>query len=343
MMANEKADKPYILGRNLDLWVTGLLSICAVSLLLLVNPRYSLTSGFGDLLVLATVINGAHFMASYRMLYYSREHAMRYPQASVYMPLVLSAYCIAAVAVAETAPFMVSSLLIVTSLYLALHYTGQTWGMMSSLAFVDGIKFEPVQRKFFRMSLRLLIGWQVFWSLTILDPRPQWLSSLLISLDFLPAVLMTTALACGLRACFPMLSRRNLSELRVLVPYAALYCWYALLSVNKFALPLIQFFHAIQYLIFPLRVEINRHTLTGQDELRSARRHILEFILVMLALGAGAFVLIPKYLESVDPLYAAAVKAFIAAINIHHFYIDGYIWKISQPVVKEELFAHLKN
>ena len=30
-----------------------------------------------------------------------------------------------------------------------------------------------------------------------------------------------------------------------------------------------------------------------------------------------------------------------SCINIHHFYIDGCIWKISNPEVRKDLFAHL--
>jgi len=32
---------------------------------------------------------------------------------------------------------------------------------------------------------------------------------------------------------------------------------------------------------------------------------------------------------------------FLAFINIHHYFTDGVIWKISNPEVRKELFAHL--
>jgi hypothetical protein len=31
----------------------------------------------------------------------------------------------------------------------------------------------------------------------------------------------------------------------------------------------------------------------------------------------------------------------VALINIHHFFIDGCVWKISTPEVKKDLFRHL--
>jgi hypothetical protein len=30
-------------------------------------------------------------------------------------------------------------------------------------------------------------------------------------------------------------------------------------------------------------------------------------------------------------------------INIHHYFTDGVIWKISNPDVRKELFAHVRR
>lgn len=40
-----------------------------------------------------------------------------------------------------------------------------------------------------------------------------------------------------------------------------------------------------------------------------------------------------------DPL--DAFGTFVLLINIHHFFIDGAIWKLRNPEVRRELFAHL--
>jgi len=39
--------------------------------------------------------------------------------------------------------------------------------------------------------------------------------------------------------------------------------------------------------------------------------------------------------------YLLAVKFLVIAINTHHFFVDGAIWKISNPEVRRTLFAHL--
>jgi hypothetical protein len=38
----------------------------------------------------------------------------------------------------------------------------------------------------------------------------------------------------------------------------------------------------------------------------------------------------------------AAPILILMIINIHHYFTDGVIWKISDPEVRRELFAHVK-
>ena len=40
--------------------------------------------------------------------------------------------------------------------------------------------------------------------------------------------------------------------------------------------------------------------------------------------------------------YLFALQLLVVAINIHHFFVDGTIWKISNPEVRRTLFAHLE-
>ena len=330
--------KRYILGSTLDLWLTGLASIVIIAAILAINPAVLRDASFKDVLLFATILNGAHFLASYRMLYQSRANAMRYPFASVWLPFGLLSYCMAAMLLNSSVPWLISAAVIVASLYLALHYTGQTWGMMASLAFIDTVRFSDRQKRLFRQSLNFLLLWQVVWGLSVLEPKPKWLADLLSDLAFLPPILMALAACTGLLGTALLARTTPLRRLRLLVPYIALYFWYALLSISFLALPLIQFFHALQYLVFPVRVEINR-----ADSGKHAGRQVTEYLFAMLLLGAVIFLLIPAYCENSAPELLGGVNLLIAAINIHHFYIDGCMWKISQPLVRDELFAHLNQ
>ncbi|MGY8736469.1 MAG: hypothetical protein ACKVIW_03000, partial [bacterium] len=35
-------------------------------------------------------------------------------------------------------------------------------------------------------------------------------------------------------------------------------------------------------------------------------------------------------------------QGFISCVAIHHYFIDGAIWKLSNPKVRGELFSHLR-
>jgi hypothetical protein len=121
----------------------------------------------------------------------------------------------------------------------------------------------------------------------------------------------------------------------MIVPVPVLYFGYLILMRGREGILLLQLAHALQYLIFPLRVEINRTTASS-----SRRRvlHVLVYIVCLVAVGSLVFVgasSIPS-----RPVYFAAILLG-AMVNIHHYYIDGCVWKISTPEVRKDLFRHL--
>ena len=42
-------------------------------------------------------------------------------------------------------------------------------------------------------------------------------------------------------------------------------------------------------------------------------------------------------------LIIGAFALLSAVINIHHYFVDGVIWKLGNPEVKKDLFSHLKT
>jgi hypothetical protein len=109
----------------------------------------------------------------------------------------------------------------------------------------------------------------------------------------------------------------------------------------------IQIAHAVQYLAFPIRVEINR---TAADRARSAGRFALHMVVYGAGLLGVSYVIshiVPGSAMSVvgdvfgeEPGKVAPVL-ILMFINIHHYFTDGVIWKISNPEVRRELFAHV--
>src|SRR5207249_11089494 len=117
-----------IISPAVDLLCVGGLSLIVFVPLLL--------SGRSDLVIigavaqawLATLINMPHFMASYRLVYRSRETILRHKWASIYIPAILLLYIVVALWEAQSTPVLGIILVTVSSAYLAWHYAGQVWG-----------------------------------------------------------------------------------------------------------------------------------------------------------------------------------------------------------------------
>ncbi|MGQ0701800.1 MAG: hypothetical protein ACT4PM_01550 [Gemmatimonadales bacterium] len=349
-LAAETARPPAILHPVIDLLCTGGLSILVI-VPLLMSGRTDLAFLSVPVIVWAQyVLNYSHFMASYRIIYRDRAMILRHQWASIGIPLILAGYGMLAFWQAgqgrsELVTFMVG----VGSAYLAWHYTGQVWGMMASYTYLAGNRFEPRERFFLRGSLRILLAWHVIWFARtwIRETRmaePFWIDPLYqaISAGAIAALVMG-----GLGMV--MLWRRTgrLLPARAVVAWLAIFTWYA--AIARWGVPglllLVQPAHALQYIEFPVRVELNRATA------RSAARvgiHMAGYAAVLLLVTLFVILLVPGPAMSVvsnvlgvKPNQTAPLL-LLMFINIHHYFTDGVAWKLSNPEVRRELFAHVK-
>lgn len=322
----------------------GGLSILVLVPLLILGRSELLLVSVGVQAWMTALINMPHFLASYRMVYRTRESIRAHPWAAIYVPAALLLYCVFAVGASRRTDLWVSALLTVQNAYLAWHYTGQAWGMMATYAHVEGRPFSLLERRLVRGGLRILLAWHVVWFFHLAFEY-WWLTPLYQVVSTACAL----ALAMGL-AAFGLLRIRTgrFPPARTLIAWAAIFVWYA--SMARYGLPAlfwVQMAHAIQYLVFPVRVEANR-TLRGEYG-GPARLvpHMIVFFVLLIALSIAA----AKYL----PLGAMAVVTnwlgsrpgqvvgfvILAFLNIHHFFTDGAVWKLRNPAVREDLFGHL--
>ncbi|HWH52580.1 MAG TPA: hypothetical protein VN651_13615, partial [Gemmatimonadaceae bacterium] len=196
-------------------------------------------------------------------------------------------------------------------------------------------------------SLRILLAWQVTWFLytQLRDPS--------VVRPFYYLISAGTAVAFVVGAIGLAKMRRRTGKLppaRALVAWLALFVWYAMMARDPKAIFWIQIAHALQYLAFPIRVEMNRTAATESQAARGGR-----FALHMLVYGVGLLV-VSLVVAQVVPLSAmgavgrmfgeepgkAAPILILMFINVHHYFTDGVIWKISNPEVRKELFAHVQ-
>jgi hypothetical protein len=218
--------------------------------------------------------------------------------------------------------------------------------MMASYAYLDGTGFDKAERFLIRTSLRILLAWHVTWFLytQLRDPsvvRPLYV---LISAG--------TVVALALGAVGLSMMRRRTGKLppaRALVAWLAIFVWYAVMARDPRAIFWIQIAHALQYLAFPIRVEINRTADAPSQTPGRLVRHMAVYAVVLLGVSYVVEQVVPGTAMSVvgdmfgeEPGRAAPIL-ILMFINVHHYFTDGVIWHISNPEVRKELFAHVQR
>lgn len=332
----------------LDLALSGGISILITIPLLFAGLGFDQDRLNERLLLASALVNWPHFMASFRLLYRSREQVREHRFVAVTFPALLVTAGIAVVVSSawNTTPLELAALL--TSAYLAWHYTGQAFGMVIAFGYVEGRPLQDAERRPIRLALRLLLAFHVSWLHYLLPPGafPSWLGEAW-QLGY-RGMTWLMPLAVGLGALGLVRYARRIGALppaRVIVPLVAIYLWYALLAVEPGALVIVQLFHALQYLVFPLRVETNLYAAAAP---RGVRRHVALYALALVGSGVVALYLLPALLQSaVLSIWNLAVPAAAAGVmvqifvNVHHYLTDATVWKLSDPRVRGALFGHL--
>jgi hypothetical protein len=342
--AASRAQPRAIISPLVDALCVGGLSLVLLLPFLLTGRLELVLVGAGVQAWIAAFVNMPHFMASYRMIYRSREIIRAHPWAAIRVPAILLTYTGFAVLMSGTTDLYVVVLQSVMGAYLAVHYTGQAWGMMATYAWMDGRPFVPTERKLVRGGLYIMLAWHVVWFFH--HGFPKWG---LQPLYDLVTLLSAFALAGGLIGFGLMHARTGrLPPPRSLIAWAAIFVWYAAMARDPRALFWVQIAHAVQYLAFPIRVEVNR---TRRGEHGGAGRlgwHMGVFFVVLIGVSLVMAILVPAGAMTVvtdwlgrrpGELVGLSILAFL---NIHHYFTDGVMWKLRNPMVRQDLFGHLE-
>lgn len=330
-----------------DALAIGGLSLLVLVPLLVARRTDLLLLSVGVQAWVGVLVNMPHFLASYRMVYRTRASIRAHPWAAIYVPTILVLCCCAAVYASRSTDVPITVLLTISATYLAWHYTSQAWGMAATFTHLDGNSFDQRERRLIRGSLFILTAWHIVWYYKLGYEPYVDLTPLYIGLSALTGI----ALVMGLVG-FVVHRRRTgrFAPLRAWIPWIAIFVWYATMArVGLPALFIVQIAHALQYLIFPFRVEVNRtKRVMSAAPPQLIALYMAVYIVALLAgsilagiaLPLGAMAVITDWIGSRPGEVAAfAISAFF---NIHHYFTDGVVWKLRDPAVREDLFGHLQ-
>lgn len=312
-----------------------------VSQMLLAVELYMLTD---------VLINGPHFMASYRLLYKKPTNIRKHPLVTILMPIVAIAFlgyviyrCFAYPETTASEPMpIIVALNWVAPVFLGWHYMGQSWGMTASFAFLSDLRMSKRERLQIRSGFHALFVYHIVLAYVSMGYFQYLFPANEFGYYMMRAVVI--AFRVGVLASFFVglwgflqlsLREKKAIPLRVWLPWIATYCWYIMVDVNPSSLFLVQGFHALQYLMFPVRVELNEY-----PDPRHKWRHLLLYYVALVVLGLIGFHW-SDLLGGVADSRLPIVTATFVVLNLHHYFIDAVIWKIRDPEVRQSLFGHL--
>jgi hypothetical protein len=318
------------------LLIGGGLSL-ALTAIVVMNPAGTKLVGVEPMWYLVMLGNSAHFAASTVRLYTKPGAVRSMPFLSKAVPpIAIGLMTLCVLYVGRVGPLL-DTLYLTWSPY---HYSAQAYGLAVMYCYRSGCQLAAPDKKLLRRVC-------------------------LIPFLYMAAQLLEVHLPDSARQMFPIAAaqfaslKRGLAILGVVAPFLLFAkVWRArsgpmpiisLLTVVSNAIwffvldPMQAFiwatvFHGIQYLAIVLIFDVkDRMSLPGGS--RAGWFHVAWFYGVCLGLGYTLFILLPKGYAAMGFDSFDVNLVAIASVNIHHFIVDAYIWRLGREDTNSRIVA----
>ncbi len=340
------ARKLYFVSGPLDFALIGGLSILTFVALRLFYAGERTASVITLAIQLSWVCNWPHFAATSYRLYHSKDNVRQYPLTALLAPLVVLAGAAGSFAWPRAvAPWFVK-LVTVWSPY---HFSGQTLGVCLLYARRAGIALGKRERfalssfiysTFVAQTVRYEMGIRTFNDSGIPYPSlglPHWAGWAANAWMIASGVALLFLLT---RGC---LKARKLIPPIVLLPALAQWVWFAPGGDWRSFVEFVPFFHSLQYLVIAWALQLGERRDAG--DVVPSRRFVLSesarWGAKNVALGAALFWGLPHLAAWFGTPLAFATGVIVSAVQLHHFFIDGVIWKLKRRSVSSPLMVDL--
>jgi len=283
---------------------------------------------------LALLSNYPHFMATVYRAYHTRDEFEKYRVYTVHVALLLAVAAVVAHVWYGLLPW-IFTLYICWSPW---HYSGQNFGLMMMFARRAGVAPTAGERRALRLSF---IASYVLLMLSFhTGPSGDALIlSLGLAARFTVPARATLALFFVGASGWALSSLARRSNFRRVLPVVTLtltqFLWFLLPAVIEFAsgreVPqtryssgLLAVLHSTQYLWITSYYQKKEARVAGDSRWSFSR-----YLVTLIAGGIALFIPGPWIVSRVFHAdFAASFLTFTALVNIHHFILDGAIWKL---------------
>jgi hypothetical protein len=280
----------------------------------------------GGLLPLAVLLaNGAHFAASTVRLYTKPGAFASLPFLTRSLPLAMLALVFLVLLLPGSLGRHLQALYLTWSPY---HYAAQAYGIAVVYSHRSGCRLDPSHKRVLRWVALLPFlhvfaggtGVGIDWLLPELAARGAALRSGVAAGLGLLALLAPPAL-------FALVWRSPSGPMPAIGLLALLAngIWFLILSpLDAFLYATI--FHGLQYLAIVIAFHVKEQAIRP-GQAHGALHHAIRFYALSLLLGYALFQCLPLGFAGIGFGVFESVLVVTAAINIHHFVVDAFIWR----------------
>lgn len=283
---------------------------------------------------LALLSNYPHFMATVYRAYHKRDEFQKYRLYTIHVALLLALTGVAAHVWYALLPW-IFTLYICWSPW---HYTGQNFGLLMMFARRTGV--TPTETERGALHLSFIASYILLMLSFHTGPSAD---SMILSLG-LPSVLTLparVALAAFFLAtsAWALVSMARRSSLRSVAPVVTLavtqFLWFLLPAMielasgreipqTRYSSGILAVLHSTQYLWITSYYQRKEARASGDTQWTMQR-----YLVTLLAGGIALFIPGPWLVSrAFHADFAASFLTFTALVNIHHFILDGAIWKL---------------
>lgn len=340
---------PYLWSRSVDylvgcgMWTLPWLAAAAFF------PTEGVLTGALLFHSLALICNNPHYAATIARAYRDKESIGEHRFYTVYGTALLGLIGLAAI----IEPWLIPWIFTVYITWSPFHYTGQNYGIAAMFAGRQGQPLQSLERHLIRWGFFLSFGlWALgahtgispstaFLSFGIPPSYAEWIRLPLLAGFFACFIvgLGSYTLRAGLRIASPLLALAVTQALWFTAPaMVELFGLTTTLTPAYFSSGALAFMHCAQYLWITAYVSRRESNLTKADSDKISFRAFLRYLVPLIVGGMILFVPGPWFLSRGIGLdFVSAFLLVTALVNIHHFMLDGVIWKLRDRHVAKVL------
>jgi hypothetical protein len=338
----------YFVNAPVDFAVIGGMSLVAFLALWGLDLRDRTQTVYLMAAGLSWVVNWPHFSATNYRLYHSKANIFQYPVTALVIPFLLMAALLASFHSAEgVAPFFIK-LFMIWSPY---HFSGQSLGITLIYAKRAGIQVGRMER----LALSGFI-YGTFVSGTVrgeVGTSPQSYFGVQVPTLGLPPQIADWAMH-GMYLCGAIflccVAVRCVRERRwippiVLLPALSQFIWFIpggeIPRFNEF----VPLFHSLQYLLIAWSMQLKERLdeSSGHPSGRFVLRESIVWGALNIMGGIVLFYLLPKLAAGFGYAPGFSEAVVVSAVQIHHFFVDGVIWKLKNQKVGSPLLVNIED